>query len=54
MKRVEAAQKQLARALAKLERAANHLEDADLVPQSQALDAAGETIETLHEILAAL
>lgn len=54
MKKIKAAQKQLARALANLERAANHLEEAGLKPQAYILDEAGESVEDLSEILAAL
>jgi hypothetical protein len=54
VKKIKAAQKQLVRALANLERAANHLEEAGLTPQAYELDAAGESVEKLSEILAAL
>jgi hypothetical protein len=54
MKKIKAAQKQLDRALANLDRAANLLEEAGLTPQSQILDGAGGPIEELREILAAL
>jgi hypothetical protein len=54
MKKIKAAQKQLDRALANLDRAANHLEEIGLTAQSHILDRAGEPIEQLREILAAL
>jgi hypothetical protein len=54
VKKLKAAQKQLDRALANLDRAANYLEAAGLTPQSHDLDAAGKPIEELREILAAL
>jgi hypothetical protein len=54
VKKIKAAQKQLVRALANLERAANHLEEAGLTPQAYILDEAGESVEELSEILAAL
>jgi hypothetical protein len=54
VKKIKAAQKQLVRALASLERAANHLDDAGLAPQAHILDQAGEAVEELSETLAAL
>ena len=54
MKKIKAAQKQLVRALANLERATNHLKEAGLTPQAHILDEAGESVEELSDILAAL
>jgi hypothetical protein len=54
MKNIKAAQKQLDRALASLDRAANYLEKAGLTPQAHALDGAGEPIEALRDVLEAL
>ena len=54
VKKIKAAQKQLDRALANLDRAANHLEELGLGPQAHILDKAGEAVEELSEALAAL
>jgi hypothetical protein len=54
VKKIKAAQKQLDRALANLDRAANHLEGLGLGPQAHILDEAGEAVEELSETLAAL
>jgi hypothetical protein len=54
MKKIKAAQKQLDRALANLERAANHLEEVGLESQAHSLDAMGQPVEDLRDILAAL
>jgi hypothetical protein len=54
VKKIKAAQKQLVRALANLERATNHLKEAGLTPQAHILDEAGESVEELSDILAAL
>jgi hypothetical protein len=54
MKKIKAAQKQLDRALANLDRAANYLEESGLTPQSHILDGAADCVEDLRETLAAL
>jgi hypothetical protein len=54
MKKLKQAQKQLDRALANLEHAANRLEEAGLQHQAHDLDTAGEPIERLRDVLAAL
>jgi hypothetical protein len=54
MKKIKAAQKQLERALANLDRAANYLEDAGLAPQAHNLDGAADTVEDMRETLAGL
>jgi len=54
MKKIKAAQKQLDRALANLDRAANCLEEAGLTPQAHILDGAGESVEELRDTLAGL
>ena len=54
MKKIKAAQQQLDRALANLDRAANYLEQAGLVPQAHNLDGVGESIEELRDTLAEL
>jgi hypothetical protein len=52
--KIQAAEKQLDRALANLDRVANYLEDAGLSEQAHMLDGAGEPVEQVREILAAL
>jgi hypothetical protein len=54
MKKLKAAQTQLDRALANLDRAANYLDEAGLTHQAHDLDGAGESIEDLRDVLAAL
>jgi hypothetical protein len=48
MKKIKAAQKQLDRALANLDRAANYLEESGLAPQSHILDGAADRVEDLR------
>jgi hypothetical protein len=52
--KIEAAKNQLDRALANLDRVANYLEEAGLQEQAHMLDGAGEPVEEVREILAAL
>jgi hypothetical protein len=54
MKKLKDAQKQLARAVKSLERAASLMEDAGFTPQSDFLDQSATSIEELSETLAAL
>ena len=54
MKKIKAAQKQLDRALANLDRAANYLEEAGLTPQAHKVDGAADALEDMRETLAAL
>lgn len=54
MKKIKAAQKQLDRALANLDRAANYLEEAGLTPQAAHIDGAADKLEDMRETLAAL
>ena len=49
-----AAQKQLDRALANLDRVAGYLEEAGLTAQSHSLDGAADRVEDVRETLAAL
>jgi hypothetical protein len=46
--KIKAAQKQLDRALANLDRVANYLEDAGLSEQAHMLDGAGEPVEAVE------
>jgi hypothetical protein len=52
--RANRAQKQLERALSNLDAVANYLEEAGLTNQAHSLDAAGEPIEAVRDMLAAL
>jgi hypothetical protein len=54
MKKIKAAQKQLDRALANLDRAANYLEEAGLAAQAHRVDGMGDKLEDMRETLAAL
>ncbi len=53
-KKIKAAQKQLDRALVNLDRIANYLEDAGPSEQAHMLDGAGEPVEAVRDVLAAL
>jgi hypothetical protein len=54
VKKIKLAKKQLDRALADMERAANNLDDAGFTPQAHLLDEAGGPVEKLRDTLAAL